>query len=667
MTTQQNRIYFDHSDVIYGARALPDRAHLKTKRHTEVIALMDLLYELKGTHVEIDGNELLCNQLLALDEELDFRCFTELRSILDATSKENEKKPIKIQIQYQNSVKGEFLKDVIKFCKSTASGSEYLPIFLAFVHRYSPAKTHKLYETYFHPLGIRYDELPWVPSLLPRRYEMREPDPDNPFDEGNIPFRYRDTEFARLEAFADIDAGFQIWAISGPSGAGKTRLAHHWLLTSLVMEKWDQIVIEPKSSKHCDPDYWKNDFELHRPTVLVMDYMDSMTPVFRTLRDHFRELATTKKLPHKVRLLLIDHVFPESLEDLDTDTRLGFYGMGKPDIRNDFGSIFFDKSPLNLKETTDQDELMEYLIFHAAGDGVKKETVTQALTALKAKKKQENGERQEEWYHPLFAILIGNTLKNADPEKPLPSPDTWNRRQLIENYLNNNRRLPWLLLDEPKTDQEKHLRINKIWAAACVAAATVRRGVDFDLLAECMPKNDQAGLTSPPHIKDYCRAITSRLVIEDTIPPLQPDILGETHFLLFIKALKEGSSTVQPVRQPFMEMLSCGNEEVLTWDAFQFIAFIKRLTRNLCNDNQDDGIVQEHWNMLLDFLKPEKFPAESIMRWAVSAALIECAELIQQLHPERRKEERDRLLRQVDTDALCQTEQGNDLGFRLTA
>lgn len=301
-------------------------------------------------------------------------------------------------------------------------------------------------------------------------------------------------------------------------------------------------------------------------------------------------------------------MFPESLVDLDKDTRLGFHGMGKSEIDRSFKSIFFDTSPLNLKETADQDKLMEYLIFYAAEVEVKKDAVTHALNALKAKR-----EKAGEWYHPLFAILIGDTLKQADPKKPLPNPDTWNRRQLIENYLSNNRRLPWLM-SEPQTALEKHHRDYKLWAASCVSVATARRGMDFDLLTDCIPQDEQRNQVSLPHIKDYCRSITSKLLIKDTIPPLEPDILGETYFLLFLKALKDGYNTVLPLRSPFMAMLSCGEEQLQATDALQFIGFITRLTRNLCNDNQNDKIVSEHWKTPLDFLNPAQFPAESTMR-----------------------------------------------------
>jgi DNA replication protein DnaC len=357
--------------------------------------------------------------------------------------------------QYDDQAEGHAIRDWINYVKNERTPDRIIT-FLFWLWRDHDMVAAKFYED----IGVEL-RLPRQRSEKPchskdsvlRRYKIPTPDPENPFDEGNIPFQYRDAELEKLEAFAAKDTQFQIWAISGPSGSGKTRLAHHWLLTSKIMEKWDQIVIEAKSRTHGNPDYWQNEFELHRPTVLVMDYVDSMLPTFQTLRDRFRELAESGKLPHKVRLLLIDHVFPESLADLDKDTRLGFHGMGKNDTVKYFDKIFFGKSPLNLKETADQDDLMKYLITHAAGIEVKENTVTDALAAL-----NENRKKAGEWYHPLFAILIGDTLKQANPEKPLPSPDTWNRRQLIENYLSNNRRLPWLMSEEPQTALEKHYR-----------------------------------------------------------------------------------------------------------------------------------------------------------------------------------------------------------------
>jgi len=61
----------------------------------------------------------------------------------------------------------------------------------------------------------------------------------NPFNHEIIQFAGRTDEMSRLDQFVKVEAGFKIWAVIGPSGAGKTRLASEWMKRWGAYPDWD--------------------------------------------------------------------------------------------------------------------------------------------------------------------------------------------------------------------------------------------------------------------------------------------------------------------------------------------------------------------------------------------------------------------------------------------
>lgn len=311
--------------------------------------------------------------------------------------------------------------------------------------------------------------------------------------------------------------------------------------------------------------------------------------------------------------------------------------------------IFFNESrPLDLDTIDDQDVIIPLILRDAAGMKVDEKSVQDALLHLKSM------EKQDAW-HPLFAILVGHTLKKAQEEGQKIDVTAWNRRQLIAHYLTKNTRLPWKLKDN---------WITGIYTSAFIAAATARRGVDFRFLTQHKPVHPLATVDYN-QVEQLCRTILSVPAIADQLPPFEPDILGETFFLLFIEAMQQDYDLLHAFKLPFAVMLSGGDEVILLNDAQEFIGFIARLTSNLCNDDQNDPDVEAHWQALLTFMNPNDFPAESVMRWAMSVALIRCAILIEELHLQKRNKEFDQLLHQVDINALCEVRKSEQLQISL--
>jgi Ankyrin repeats (3 copies) len=469
---------------------------------------------------------------------------------------------------------------------------------------------------------------------------------DNPFHEELVTYQGRKELLDQLEYFARNDDELKIWAISGSSGSGKTRLSHEWMQKSQAMQGWDQIILGSNNgNKDHKRGFWE-DWNPTYSTLLVIDYLYVYADAFDAILNQCMALRKEGVLSSKkIRILLIDHVFPKTIDELVNDKRMKFRNLDSDDRHK---LLFNDGLPLDLDAINDLDTIMPLILREAAGSKVDANSVQSALDHLGS----EAMKKQKAW-HPLFAVLIGYTLKKAKDEGQEIDVTAWNRRQLIKYYLTKDTRLPWKMENE---------HVNGIYASVFIAVATARRGVDFEFLKQHKTTNPLlATPVSYSQVKKLCRSILSVPDIRDRLPPFEADILGETFFLLFLQAIQEDDDLRDVFKKPFIEMFSQGDEMVLANDAEEFIGFIARLTRNLCNDDQNDYEVETHWQTLLKFLNPKDFPSQSYMRWAVSVALIECAKLIEELHPQKREEEFNQLIQQVDMDALCEVRKEENL------
>ena len=125
-------------------------------------------------------------------------------------------------------------------------------------------------------------------------------------------------------------------------------------------------------------------------------------------------------------------------------------------------------------------------------------------------------------------------------------------------------------------------------------------------------------------IKAICTRVVSHKN-ESNLVQFEPDMLGETYFLLLLEALNEEFS--YELRESFYSMLSIGSEKNEKQDAIEFIAFIERLARNLSHD-QEDEYAETYWELILDFLTTPRegelkpWFEGSLMAWAASIVLI---------------------------------------------
>ncbi|MXS77904.1 hypothetical protein ABF87_07990 [Nitrosomonas sp. JL21] len=321
----------------------------------------------------------------------------------------------------------------------------------------------------------------------------------DPYNFDALPLEGRDDERKSLDKFIKDDGQFKIWAIVGPSGAGKTRLASQWAYESAALKDWNRRFLHKED--RTEPEKWSN-WIPDKPTLLIIDYMYGFEAVIQKLMHHRLESDVPK-----IRLLLIDHVFSEPLH---SDKRWGFSGDGSSLNRNE--KYFFDLKPLDLIHTQDQEEIIKSVIAHRSGFDKKSDQVDIAHKYL---------QETQGAYHPLFAALVGDAIIKSGNDFKI-----WNRRELINYYLSGDNRLPWKRGDD----------IGR-WASHFIAVATARRGMHYSNLIEAA-----GNYTPSPEHFDGVKEICQKVVADNNteiLKPFEPDILGESFFLKFLRFLED--------------------------------------------------------------------------------------------------------------------------------
>lgn len=412
----------------------------------------------------------------------------------------------------------------------------------------------------------------------------------DPNNHTELPLKGRKAEFDLLNEFIEADGKFKIWAVSGPSGAGKTRLISEWSTTSPKLTGWHCRVLHKEDRAESDPDKWVRGSSA-KQILIIIDYMYGFEKVIQELMKN-RFYATSPR----IRLLVIDHVFSENLHH---DERWGLTANQSSFNQNE--DYFYKLKPLDLRQT--QEEIIKSIIAHRANIDEGSNQVFNANEYLL-------GLKEQGAYLPLFAALLGDAIRSGKDFT------VWNRRELIDYYLSGNDRLPW-----------EHGTKAGRWASHFIAVATARRSITYRELSEAARKSK-----SPPKnfgkVKKICQKVIGKHD-EIILSPFEPDILGESFFLKFLQFLQD-SKYQEEFRQAFI----AGNAKTQARDATEFIGFIQRLTRNLLNDDQNNKETRSLWDALFDFMTPSNFDDAQPIRWAVTAGLIDIVDAIKDRFPE---------------------------------
>jgi len=483
------------------------------------------------------------------------------------------------------------------------------------------------------------------------RYEDTKRDKDNnevslsPLDHTSVTFQPRDDEINNLNDFLNSSPAFQMLFLIAPSGAGKTRLITEWFRKCVDSKQWQKGFVFNEST----PKKWKawQQQPILSDTLIVVDYIYRFKDILKRITErgarHSQENAeetglNKPKKPPRLRLVILDHVLPTdiSFEALDSHQQTTV-GGDKGSAKHLISNHMHPHSPIYLNQQTpkQQETLIKAIISDVygipndvKGIGLAYETLKRidketTATPLKTNITSIDGKPDNHIAfanYPLFAILIGQALKKLKENGNTNDLTAWERSDLISFYFKRKGRIPW-----------ENKNPDGLWIGAAISTATALQGLSFKLFFDCAAQED-GGFNGEikKDIKGTCNHIVSSSnKIE--LKKYEPDILGETFFLLFFEYIKGDKNA----RKFFFKALCC--EPLLDVEHpatnRRFIEFIQLTARNLSNDNQESVHINEAWESLQVFLTPCNFTNNLDMQLSAILANIEVVQVLKQYLP----------------------------------
>jgi hypothetical protein len=498
---------------------------------------------------------------------------------------------------------GAFLAEYIKYCDRECAFNDqkqrirgvkgFESVANELIQKYEAQAAHEQPKYLLHQLLLRRTFTSQKTSCSPGEINL------DPYDHKSIELIGREQQIEQLNAFLEDPAQFLILPVIGPSGAGKTRLVTQWI-SEHVGSDWHAGILEDPS------DATARDWHLQKNTLIVIDYLFRYISAIQLIVRKAKLVSENRK----IRLILIDHVLP----DMTADVSMSFIDEAlAPDARSrvDIGPYLLPE--MRISDVQNRLELLRAIIAQTSAHEEFSERVSEGAKLLVVNTTSEKSSTNDLCFsaaaQPLFAILVGQAIARGIPIK------NWKRRDVINYYLKNERRLPW-----------KHLK-NGEWVGSFVAASTIRGGVSFVELFSALPESVQLSASERSLIVRHCNQIVSSKDEEHLIP-FRPDILGENFFLIFFGEY----GRVRSVNECFYHQVFSANPNESIWNACR--EFIIRLTRNMLNTDLDDEKLGTDWSTVLEFFNINSLLLDSKIKTFIAVTGVEMAfqmaELVEQ-------------------------------------
>ena len=299
------------------------------------------------------------------------------------------------------------------------------------------------------------------------------------FGARTVDFLGRQDEFAALDRFLEDEHRFCWWLVAGSGGQGKSRLALEFCMWRGVLWRAG-FLAHPK-----DTGFWY-EWQPERPTLLVCDYAGTHPEKLHVITVALHRRRDDLEFP--VRLLLL-----ERDGDADATWRRTFELYS-----NDGAAVRQSRHAEQLTlQGLDDDDLwfvVQYFCWKAKRTPPGREETLGSLAAIDPERR------------PLFAHFLADAVANGH------SPRGWGRASLLRDVLRREEEKYW----KPAgvTEKDKNL----------LALATMTGGLPVEKALSLNAGNllpDADSFDPRRH-----EAMTGRPA-DDTLAPLEPDILGE--------------------------------------------------------------------------------------------------------------------------------------------
>lgn len=536
------------------------------------------------TKNDVDRDELLKNRLL---EVTGLKGVTKLSKILKDQKSDGSGRPdVAFGLYYLAMVDDDFGMIVPDIELALFGGTKKYPKTFENVIGTPPEKVRMHSQNDLRPPskinpvgGTGIDETTRFIPLFLNHEPFSEPGWLSPFNEATMRFVGREEELRLLEKFLTTGALLSIWSIVGPSGAGKTRLAHEWLLRTADKTDWTCGFAESINSKTL------RNWRPQNHTVIVIDDLFETRSTLKFIVDRCIELRSLGILRFKIRIVVIDRQFPETLTQAVGNIVWGEVFKRSSDLASK-AELLHSHSPLSLDDDLQSDKFISSIIYQACSDPVRSKSRVSRI--LKKIKKVPGAKR------PLFAALIAKSFNEED------QGHLSDIRQLTYHHLAGADHIPWL-----------NDGIDGDLIGMLISVATFLEGVS---------KEEALKSILPSSVKEHPKRLNQLLAqlerilsekIDNTIPPIIPDFFGDLFLLSYVDQIKSS-----PQHFAKLAEFLCRNEEEQAEELVigKFLGIAESLTSQAA---AGPGIHQD-WANLLDLMIEMKSNSGSQYRYGLT-------------------------------------------------
>ncbi|ABK44143.1 Ankyrin repeat-like protein [Magnetococcus marinus MC-1] len=363
------------------------------------------------------------------------------------------------------------------------------------------------------------------------------------------PFRLhgRESNLDSLDAFLCERAIFSWWVIKGGGGLGKTRLVLDFIKDRAL--GWHAGFLD---SLAFDWAGWCPTM----PTLIVVDYASTHgQDLFKTFLLILAGMQNwSSPLDFPVRVLLIERSFPDDLKNLKIDPL--WQDMGSQSDFDFLTQSFHSKQAMSLELLPLKESCWVIQdVSHRADVPV---FVTERL------------EEDEQLRRPLFLTLIGQALRKGNGPTNEAENINLDIDDLIESSLASWERCPWL---------KKNFN-DGLYASILVLWMTITRSENYSKAVGHLFKHE---IFNENVDMEASKAIAANLVGASSrgnfsLPPLEPDILGEFFSLLFLEHVRSRNMMLaNKLREALLDLADLDQNEQ---EINQVVSFFTRLAQD---------------------------------------------------------------------------------------
>lgn len=422
----------------------------------------------------------------------------------------------------------------------------------------------------------------------------------------NIYFQGRKDTFAYLDNFLSAPDELLFAVITGQGGIGKSKLMYHYMLREISNSEWKivfptQKLIELFANQHNEWYYPKN-------LLVIIDYAGEIPEV---VGKWINILNNINKHPVKMRIVMLERQ-GIVIDENGTKSFPDWYNQIKEAGGQNFDKLLYERQFYTLK-TLNQDDL--FALMNNIADNQGKIISQEDKIVIYNRAKELGGpENIGRFTTPLMIILLTDAFLDAKNLSHL------NTKKLME-YIIGKFRKHWL-----KTicnnDKARYDSLEKL-----LVYATATNGWDLKPLPEPLADASAVFLNhyKRTNLKLILSEISEKTNSEMSLPPLEPDIVGEYFVLWYLS-----ENTTNTNYNDFMKLL---------WSRpVHFTYFLNRcITSYLC-DKDFDSLVDGEYSLFGEW-SPAYLQSILLVNLSAQLPLERCRKVVRRL-AELAKDER---------------------------